>query len=474
MTSPFKRAACLMLAACLAAAGASLVVAAQGRGAQSKLWYVWEKDTPPPTWRGNWLYVAQDPPDGTYVKSPESPGFTTAAAAANMRDHLVVTGGEAGGGLWNWRGRFYSLCDRNYQVWRDIRNGMLSVVYGTAVNNMPPSQQLVQASLCCEDAYSQVPATGLGNCRVVQLLSRPNRWIIWTGRSPMPWFALGAPINLDGTVIPTFLGSPGDASVDGTWIDRASHIRFTFVQGRPARGTSTVTGEYQSLQRPDDSGTISGTFDGWTLSAQLISKEGTPGSMITYTVVGRGALAGGWLNPAGQALSSALEADASGPVPPPPPRRPGVVEYVRTGPPIIQQNEWPRPPAVVDYFLTVTAGGMDSLFRRDGRNDHSQLTWKEPPDVISDGQEVSLEITKTAASPVAIGAKWLVLCDNRDWSGSEFIATFENKTTVVFKTTLVLKGLPATGDKPVRIFRLDAGPWNSSTSANLFWEYKPR
>ena len=290
----------------------------------------------------------------------------------------------------------------------------------------------------------------------------------------MPWAALGPPIDFDGTVIPRFASDPGDASVQGSWIDGVSHIRYTFVHGRPAGGTSTVTGEYQLLDRPNESGTISGTFDGRTLTAQLTSRSGTPGPTISYTVVGRGALAGGWLNPAGMALSSVLEADASAPATPGPPRRPGVIEYVRTGPPTIQQNEWPRPPTITDYFLTVTANGMDSLFTRGGRSDRSQLVWKEPPDVISDGQEVSLEITKTAASPVAIGAKWLVLCENRNWSGSEFIATFEDKTTVVFKTTLVLKGLPATGDKPVRIFRLDAGPWNSSTSANLFWEYKPR
>jgi hypothetical protein len=120
------------------------------------------------------------------------------------------------------------------------------------------------------------------------------------------------------------------------------------------------------------------------------------------------------------------------------------------------------------------ANGMDSRSTRDGKSDHSQLVWKEPPEVIADGQEMPLEITKTAASPVAIGAKRVVLCENRSWSGNDFIATVEDKTTVVFKTTLVLKGLPATGDKPVRIFPLDAGPWNSRTSANLFWEYESR
>ena len=103
----------------------------------------------------------------------------------------------------------------------------------------------------------------------------------------MPWAALGPPIDFDGTVIPRFASDPGDASVQGSWIDGVSHIRYTFVHGRPAGGTSTVTGEYQLLDRPNESGTISGTFDGRTLTAQLTSRSGTPGPTISYTVVGR-------------------------------------------------------------------------------------------------------------------------------------------------------------------------------------------
>lgn len=171
--------------------------------------------------------------------------------------------------------------------------------------------------------------------------------------------------------------------------------------------------------------------------------------------------------------------DGSGPSTPVPS---GEIEWVYTGKPVIETREWPNkipgdPHYVPDYTLTITETGLDSLSTRDNKNKHSQLSWSTPPRVIRNGQVVRLETKTVANSEVAIGARWYALCEHKDDFGETFLATFEPKGSIVYTTTVVLPRTPPSEKEsktPVRFFRVNAGPWNSSGGADVWWEYLPR
>ncbi len=148
------------------------------------------------------------------------------------------------------------------------------------------------------------------------------------------------------------------------------------------------------------------------------------------------------------------------------------LEWVRTGEPEMVRKEWDD--RVPDMKLVGTPTSLSLTSTRDNRNDFTSITWDEPPAVVKRGQRVNLSIRTAAHSRYGLGAKWWILCEHKERQGNEFLATFDQAKAVTLSATLAPTWSGPAPTEPVRMFWLDAGPWNSATHHYVYWRYLPR